>query len=68
MSDDLTNRGPADRLRVNVNEPWEVIYWCKRFGCTKDQLVAAVNAVGVMVVDVESQLANPKPVLRNPRP
>lgn len=34
MVDDLTNRGPADRARVNVNEEWEVRYWCKEFART----------------------------------
>jgi hypothetical protein len=48
MSDDLSNRGPADRSRVNVNESWEVRYWCKELGCTEQQLRDAVKAVGVM--------------------
>jgi hypothetical protein len=52
MSDDLSNRGPADRSRVNVNESWEVRYWCKEFGCTEEQLREAVKAVGVMAADV----------------
>jgi hypothetical protein len=57
MSDDLNNRGPADRARVNVNEAWEVRYWCKEFGCTEAQLRAAVKAAGVMAADVRKQLA-----------
>ncbi|EIL99150.1 hypothetical protein UUA_09091 [Rhodanobacter thiooxydans LCS2] len=56
MSDDLHNRGPADRSRVNVNESWEVRYWCKEFGCTETQLRAAVKAVGVSVVAVRAHL------------
>jgi len=56
MSDDLTNRGPKDRARVNVNEGHEVKYWCAKFGCTETQLRAAVKAVGVMAVDVEKHL------------
>jgi hypothetical protein len=56
MTDNLSNRGPQDRARVNVNEAWEVTYWCKEFGCTPDQLRAAVKAVGVMVVDVRRHL------------
>lgn len=47
MPDDLRNRGPQDRSRINVNEPWEVRYWCSEFGCTEAQLRAAVQAVGV---------------------
>ena len=49
MADDLKNRGPQDRSRVNVNEDWEVTYWCKEFGCSEAELRAAVAAVGVSV-------------------
>ncbi|WP_416406554.1 DUF3606 domain-containing protein [Paracidovorax citrulli] len=56
MADDLTNRGPQDRSRVNVNEPWEVSYWTKEFGCSEAQLRAAVKAVGVQVADVRRHL------------
>ncbi len=56
MSDDLKNRGQADRLRVNVNEDHEVRYWCGKFGCTEAQLREAVKAVGVMAADVGANL------------
>ncbi|WP_434799968.1 DUF3606 domain-containing protein [Paracidovorax citrulli] len=56
MADDLRNRGPQDRSRINVNEPWEVTYWTKEFGCSEAQLRAAVKAVGVMVADVRRHL------------
>ena len=55
-ADNLSNRGPADRARVNVHEAWELEYWTKKFGCTKSQLQAAVKAVGVMAKDVEAYL------------
>jgi hypothetical protein len=58
MSDDLTNRGPKDRTRVNVNESWEVKHWCAHFKCTEAQLRTAVKAVGVMVVDVQRHFSN----------
>jgi hypothetical protein len=57
MSDDKTTRGPADRARINIHEPYEVEHWCKHFGCTKAELAAAVAKVGVMVKDVEQELA-----------
>lgn len=56
MADDRSNRGPADRSRVNVNEDYEVAYWTKKFGCTEAQLRAAVKAVGVMADKVEAYL------------
>lgn len=56
MADDKRNPGPEDGRRVNVNQAHEVTYWCKKFGCSEEQLRAAVKAVGVMVTDVEKQL------------
>jgi hypothetical protein len=36
MADDLTKRGPQDASKVNINEPWEVNWWCAKFNCTKE--------------------------------
>ena len=57
MPDNLQDRGPADRARVNVHEAHELRYWTKRFNCTADQLKAAVAAVGVMATNVEQHLS-----------
>ena len=56
MADDPSKRGEADRIRVNVHEAHEMEYWTKKFGCSADQLIAAVKDVGVMVKDVEAYL------------
>ena len=56
MSDNLQDRGPADRARVNVNETHEVRYWTQKFNCTPEQLRAAVAKAGVMADDVEREL------------
>lgn len=56
MADDKKNTGPADDKRINIHEAYEVAYWTKKFGCTKEQLAAAVKAVGVMTADVEKYL------------
>jgi hypothetical protein len=57
MSDNLENRGPQDRSRVNVNEPWEVRWWCRQFGCTEQQLRGAVVAVGISASAVQRHLS-----------
>jgi hypothetical protein len=31
-------------------------YWCGKYGCTPEQLKAAVKKVGVMAKDVEKEL------------
>ncbi|SEJ33126.1 DUF3606 domain-containing protein [Frateuria terrea] len=56
MSDDLNNRGPADRSRVNLNEDYEARYWANKWGVSQDELRAAVERVGVMADDVERAL------------
>lgn len=64
MADDLRNRGPQDRTRINVNEPWEVTYWTKELGCSESELRAAVKAVGVLVAAVRAELRR----MKTPRP
>lgn len=46
MADNLNERGPQDRSRVNVNEPWELQYWSRKFGVSEEQLKEAVKAAG----------------------
>lgn len=56
MADDLTNRGPADRARVNINEAHELRYWSEKFGVSENALKAAVDRVGPMAADVAKAL------------
>ena len=56
MSDDPSKRGPADRERINVHEPYEVRYWCGQFGCSEHELRQAVAQVGPMVSNVRRHL------------
>ena len=60
MPYDLKKTGPKNALRVNIHEPWEVKYWCRKFGCTSAQLVDAVCAVGTSAATVRRDLA-PQP-------
>lgn len=56
MADDLSNRGPADRGRVDVNEPYEIAWWTQRFGVSEQQLREAVKKAGVSAKDVQKLL------------
>ena len=56
MSDDLTNRGPRDRARINVSEDHELRYWTKELGVSEERLKEAVKAVGVSVESVREHL------------
>ncbi|MBV9840730.1 MAG: DUF3606 domain-containing protein [Sphingomonadaceae bacterium] len=46
MSDDTTLRHPQDASRISLHEDYEVRYWTHKWGVTKEELAAAVNAVG----------------------
>ena len=61
MADDLQSRGPADRSRINLNEPWEVEWWSKKWSISPETLRAAVAKVGVMATVVASHLGKPVP-------
>ncbi|WAI82523.1 MULTISPECIES: DUF3606 domain-containing protein [Achromobacter] len=56
MSDDLTNRGPQDRARINVTEDHELRYWTKELGVSEERLKEAVKAAGVSVESVREHL------------
>jgi hypothetical protein len=56
MGDNLNDRGPADRSRIDVTEEWELRYWSKKFSCTPEQLKEAVKAAGVSVESVRKHL------------
>jgi hypothetical protein len=56
MSDNLNNRGPQDRAHINVNETWEVTYWTKELGVSKEELEKAVKAAGTQATAVRRHL------------
>jgi hypothetical protein len=56
MSDDMKNRGPQDRARVSLSEEHEVRYWTQAFGVSREQLAAAVQAVGNSAERVRAHL------------
>jgi hypothetical protein len=58
MPDDAKKRRPLDLNRVNLDEPWEVQYRRKEYGCTERQLKLAVAAVGNSAAKVRQYLRN----------
>jgi Protein of unknown function (DUF3606) len=56
MADDRTIRGAADRARINMQEDYEVRYWTQKWNISREDLAAAVRAVGVMAADVAKKL------------
>ena len=53
---DKTERVPQDLTRVNLEEDWEVRYWCTRFKVGTEELLSCVAEVGPRVADVETRL------------
>lgn len=60
MSDDKSKTGGQDRTRISLSEDYEVRDWSKKFGCTPDELKAAVKAVGNEAAAVEAYLKSHK--------
>lgn len=56
MSDNKKEVGKPDRDRINVNEPYELNDWSKKFDVTKERLKEVVKEVGPMVKDVKKEL------------
>lgn len=56
MADDMNNRGAQDRARISLSEEHEVRYWTQALGVSKEQLAAAVQAVGNSADKVKAHL------------
>jgi hypothetical protein len=47
---------PADRGRIDMDDPREIQWWSKQFGCNEEQLRRAVSEVGDSAAKVEQLL------------
>lgn len=50
------DRPPWHEKRVNVSEPWEMLYWCVIWRATDPEIRAAVTAVGEKADEVKRYL------------
>jgi uncharacterized protein DUF3606 len=55
--DDLKKRGPQDRSKINMQEDYEVKYWAKELGVSREELQKAVDKVGNSAAAVRKELA-----------
>lgn len=60
MSDDKSKAGAQDRMRISLSDDYEVRDWAKKFGVTKEELIAAVGRVGSAADAVEADLQSAK--------
>ena len=56
--DNLTKRDTPDRSKINMNEDYEVKYWVRELGVTRDELQKAIDKVGDSAAAVRKQLGN----------
>jgi hypothetical protein len=56
MADSKALRSPQDSSRIAMGEDYEVEYWTKKFGVSRDELQQAVDAVGNSASAVEKHL------------
>jgi len=54
------NEARQDRSRIDVNQEYELLDWTQKFGVSKEQVKAAVRAVGDKAADVERRLRGSK--------
>ena len=55
MADDK-NKTAADGRRIHVHETYEIGYWSRKFGVTREELSEAVQKVGTRADDVAREL------------
>ena len=56
MADNLQDRGPRDRSRINLEQAYEVRYWTRKFGCSAEELEQAIGKVGNSAASVKRML------------
>lgn len=54
--DNLTKKVQADRSRINLSEDFEVKYWTKHLGVSREQIEQAVEKVGNSAAAVRKEL------------
>jgi hypothetical protein len=55
---DLKRRGPQqDRSKIHMQEAYEVKYWARELGVSREELQSAVDRVGNSAAAVRKELA-----------
>jgi hypothetical protein len=54
--DDLKEKGAAGRSKINMHEDYEVKYWTKELGVSREQLQKAVDKVRNSAAAVRKEL------------
>ena len=54
--DNLTKRDQPDRSKINMSEDYEVQYWTRHLGASREELQRAVDKVGDSAAAVRKEL------------
>ena len=57
MADDKSGAEHAASDRINLRDPVEVGYWCRKFECTEKHLLTAATVVGSSADKIRARLA-----------
>lgn len=55
--DSVAKKHQADRSRINLNEDFEVKYWTRHLGVSREELEKAIGKVGNSAATVRKELA-----------
>jgi uncharacterized protein DUF3606 len=58
----IKTKKAADGRRIDVHDPYEIGYWSRKFGVSREELVDAVQNVGTNAEDVAIELGKSYPV------
>ena len=58
MADNKTRRGQPDRSKINMSEDYEVKYWAKELGVTREELQRVIDKVGNSAAAVRKELGS----------
>jgi hypothetical protein len=61
MADDTKKRGEQDRGRINLNEDYEVRYWCKKLNVSPKELRHLVAEHGSSAAKIRAALSARRP-------
>ena len=53
---DNKTKNAADRRQIDVHEAYELAYWSRKFGVSRERLAEAVQKVGTNAEDVAIEL------------
>lgn len=55
MADNKNKKRPQDATRINMNEDYEVRYWTKKLGISREELKRATSKFGSVVTRIRER-------------